>query len=264
MMNIRRFASAFSNKSKAENELKIESGEGDYFRLVATLGDGIASSSHILCDGDVSDYYVDIDLITSNPQNCEYISNEFVKCINSLLDHSQYKPDLLGFIEKDGVGTIGAMRFAIDLSIKTGIPNLTIRNNKLIPCERVKVSSSYINKKIPADRRLDGKIILLIDDVSTSGTELQQAISSIRRAGGEVHDVIIIYSRLEKNNIEKLSEEGVSIYSLISPSDAMYLIESDLSDYPDIQEYKVNKIKSVLLPSDNTVEKINEQETILA
>jgi Orotate phosphoribosyltransferase len=262
-MTFGRVISAFSTKNK-NKQLKLENEEHEYFRFVATLGDGIASSSHILCDGDVSDYYVDIDLITSNPQNCEYISNEFVKCINSLQDNSRYKPDLLGFIEKDGVGTIGAMRFAIDLSIKTGIPNLTIRNNKLIPCERVKVPSSYINQKVPADRRLDGKIVLLIDDVSTSGTELRQAISSIQRAGGEVRDVILYYSRLENKNIENFSKEGVSIYSLIRPSDAIYLVTSDLSNYQDIPDSNVCKIRKVLLSNDKTVEITNEREEILA
>jgi orotate phosphoribosyltransferase len=101
------------------------------------------------------------------------------------------------------------------------------------------------------DKRLDGKNVLLIDDVSTTGKELWHAAMDIRKAGGNVHEIILYYSRLPEKSIEKFLENGISIYPLLRPSDARYLLSNLSSEFPDLD---VNKIKKVFMDMNENIE----------
>ena len=225
----------------------------EFIKLVATLNDGMTSSRHILANGDVSHYFIDFDLITSKPSNCKKVGNAFVAHIESIKKYSINPPTLLGFIEKDGIGTIGAIRFASDLSNQTDIPNITIRQWKDVPCEIIKAHPDILENSEGENGRLSGENILLVSDVSTSSTELWKAINSVRDVGGNVHDIVLYYSRLSKEAIEKFRANNIAIYPLILPSHARYIAYQQSLNGVDIQSIEgveTSRMKYIFLKAD--------------
>lgn len=220
----------------------------NFIKLISTLNDGITSSRHILSNGDISPYFIDFDLITNNPDNCIIVGDAFVSYIRSIRKFSRYPPNLLGFIEKDGIGTTGAIRFASDISKQIGLPNLTIRNWKDVPCEKIKISSDVLGNP-EGFKRLSGKNVLLVSDVSTSGTELWKAIKDVRNEGGNVYDIILYFSRLSKGKIEHFANDGINIYPLILPSSARY-VAYDKSLPKDIE---ITRMRDILLKADQNL-----------
>lgn len=228
----------------------------EFIKLVATLNDGITSSRHILANGEISHYFIDFDLITSKPDNCGTVSDAFVTHIKSIQKYSINSPNLLGFIEKDGIGTTGVIQFKSDLSMQTDIPNITIRQWKDVPCEIIKAHPDILNNSKDKNRRLSEKNVLLVSDVSTSSTELWKAINSVRDAGGNVHDIILYYSRLSKEAIENFRANNIAIYPLILPSHARYIAYQQSLNGVDIQSVKgveICRMKSIFLKADQSL-----------
>ena len=225
----------------------------EFIELVATLNDGITSSRHILANGEISHYFIDFDLITSKPDNCRKVGDAFVAHIKSIQKYSINPPNLLGFIEKDGIGTTGVIQFKSDLSKQTDIPNITIRQWKDVPCEIIKAHPDILDNSEDKNGRLSGINVLLVSDVSTSSTELWKAINSIRDVGGNVHDIVLYYSRLAKEAIEKFRANNIAIYPLILPSQARYIAYQQSLNGVDIQSIKgleTSRMKSIFLKAD--------------
>lgn len=218
---------------KKNLELKNEKSKYDekqnFIELVATLNDGI-SNKRILKDIDLS-YFVDFDFITNNPNNSKLIHNAYIKYINSIKKSSKFYPDFLGFIERE-TGNLGSLKLASHLSVQTNIPIITIKLFNLFAPKK--------NRK-----RLFGKNVLLISDVSTSGVELRKSIKLIRNNGGDVHDIILYYSRLLKETVEEFLNEGINIYPLILPSDVRSVSNSKI-----LEENKINRMRDVLRIAD--------------
>jgi hypothetical protein len=64
-MGFDNIVSKLFNKNRDKDIPELRDRRAGYFKFIAALNEGITSSSHILCDGDVSDHFVDIDMITS-------------------------------------------------------------------------------------------------------------------------------------------------------------------------------------------------------
>ena len=221
----------------------------NYFLFASTIADGIRTNQSGLIYENKSICYPDIDLITSDPVNCKLISDHFTICINSIKKHSPHSPDFLCFIEKDGIGAVGMIRFAADLTMRTGIPNITIQESRDLPCEIIKVPAKDMTNTDQTNHKLFGKKVLLIDDVSTSGEGLMRAIKYIRESGGEVHEIVLYYCSLPNKTFEEFSENEISIYTLIRPSDIWYMLDKNKtkeeSAVPDIFDSKISKLRTV-------------------
>lgn len=84
-----------------------------------------------------------------------------------------------------------AKLIADGISIKTGKPvedilswNMDVRSQvSRSPSERRQLSPDLMNCRKPV---LDGKKVILVDDVATTGTTLQICSLAIKRAGGKV------------------------------------------------------------------------------
>jgi len=200
----------FKNKKITKGE------ETSFLDFGLTLEDGISTSKHSLKGGDRSPYFVDFDLISTKSSNCELIANRFKKQIDAISKARQRPPDILMFIEKDNIGTVGTLTYAAHLSITTGIPMIIDRHWKELIADRIKLSKEYPNK-------LKGKNVLLISDVSTTGTELWEAISDIKYNGGNVTDTIVYYLRLTTDLVNEFANKGILIHSLYTPHQARFV-----------------------------------------
>jgi len=223
----------FNNKKKTKDE------ETTFLDFGITLEDGISTSKHSLKGGDRSPYFVDFDLISTKPSNCKKIANQFKMQIDAISKAKQKSPDVLVFIEKDNIGTVGTLTYAAHLSIITGIPMIIDRHWKELIGDRIKLSKDYNANK------LKEKNIILISDVSTTGTELWDAICDIKHNGGNVTDIIVYYSRLTIDTVNEFATKGISIHPLYTPHQARYV-----SIHEDVP-----KIKSAFNSIDETLKK---------
>jgi len=65
---------------------------------------------------------------------------------------------------------------------------------------------------------LDGKSVVLIDDVATSGGSILKAADQIAAAGGVMKDAIVILDR-EQGATEMLAERGITLHALFTATD---------------------------------------------
>lgn len=188
-----------------------------YRELVLTLNNGIKSSVHLLKGGKLEQYFIDFDHITEDPAICKEIADWLKIKVQQISQYRGKKPDFLGFIEKDGIGTAGVIKLAGFVSSLTGIPNILIRHNKDLPYARVKISERFWVEKA---QRLKDKNILIISDVSTTAIELMESIKEIRNNGGEVTDVLLYFSKCSVETIQKLQDMEVELHALITEPQA--------------------------------------------
>ncbi|MDX2347155.1 MAG: orotate phosphoribosyltransferase [Legionella sp.] len=78
---------------------------------------------------------------------------------------------------------------------------------------------------------LDGKKVVMIDDVITAGTAFRESKALITEAGGILDTVLIALDREERgpNNISAIAEiksQGIDVFSIITLSDLMEYLES--------------------------------------
>jgi orotate phosphoribosyltransferase len=175
----------------------------------------------VLKGGKLEPYFVDFDLITEDPTVCSIIAREIGKKIQEVSEYRGKAPDFLGFIEKDTIGTVGAIKLAGFISSITKIPNILIRHTRELPYGRIKISERFWSTKT---LRLKGKNVLLISDVSTTAQELIEAINCIKMNGGEVSDVILYFSKCSTDTVQKLESMGVKLHPLLSEPYLRYVL----------------------------------------
>jgi len=152
----------------------------------------------------------------------------------------------LGFIEKDGIGTVGALRLSGFISSLTDVPNILIRHNRELPYARIKVSKKY---QVEDKQRLEGKNVLIISDVSTTGTELMDAIKDVQDNGGTVTDAILYFSRCSTETKKKIQGMGVTLDALITEPQAR-----EIAWHPGYKE-KASSIRDVFSTVDRYLRK---------
>lgn len=223
-------------KKATEKETKefIEEVKRKYREFVLTLNNGIESSVHLLKGGRIEPFFVDFDYITEDPSVCKEIAKWLSMEVQRIAEYRQRKPDFLGFIEKDGIGTAGAIKLSSFISSLAGIPNILIRHNRELPYARIKISKRFW---VESKRRLKGKIVLIISDVSTTATELVDAIKDVRINGGDVTDAILYFSKCSIETVEELQGMGVKLHALITEPQAR-----EVAWHPDYKE-KASKLR---------------------
>ena len=222
----------------------IASAEKNYRDFILTLNRGIRSSSHTLKGGAKEPYFIDIDHIIEDPKSCEEIAEKFSEKISQISEYNDKKIDYLGFIEKDGIGTNGAIRLSGYISSKAQIPNIIIRHTRDIPCAKIKISG---RSAVKGKYKLKEKTVLLISDVSTTGTEIIEAISDIQKAGGTVSDVVLYFSRTSIETRKKFYESGVTVHSLITESQTREMLSIHGTEGADNISNVINHIDNSVM-----------------
>ncbi len=150
----------------------------------------------ILTSGAVSDYYIDIKKASTNP--------EILKKIAKLMAEYTEGYEILAGME------LGAVPLVVALSLETNLPYVILRKEK---------REHGTNKQIEGVE-INGKRVLLVEDVTTSGGSVVKAIQIIRENKGIVDEIIVIVDR-ESGAEEKLRNVDVSFIPLISVSDIL-------------------------------------------
>jgi len=154
--------------------------------------EAIKFGNFILTSGTSSNYYIDIKKASTDPNVLKKITREISKFSKNY--------DLIAGME------LGAIPLIVALSLETGIPYVIIRKTK---------KTHGTSKQIEGSNVKDKKI-LIIEDVTTSGGSVIEAIKILKKQKAILDKVIVIVDRESgaKKKIEDLNIEFIPLLSI--------------------------------------------------
>lgn len=183
------------NKSETKNELETQKQE-----LIAALKacGAIRYGNFTLASGKKSKYYIDIKKASTDPKTLKLIARQAAFRIK------QMDVNMVAGVE------LGGVPLATAASIETELPLLIVR--KAIKDYGTK--SRFVGDIEPEDR------LVMLEDVTTSGGSVRNAIEVVRETGASVKYVISVVDR-EEGAAENLKEVDVELVPLVSASDLL-------------------------------------------
>lgn len=147
-----------------------------------------------LASGRKSRYYVDIKKAITKPEILKLISRHIVQVINNY----NINVDYIACVELGGVpiGTI--------VSVDTGLPLLIIRKAEKDHGLKSRIVGD-VDKK---------KVVLLVEDVTTTGGSVVSAVQALKNEGLIVKTVISVVDR-DEGAQEALEKEELDLISLV-------------------------------------------------
>jgi orotate phosphoribosyltransferase len=183
------------NKSETKNELETQKQE-----LIAALKacGAIRYGNFTLASGKKSKYYIDIKKASTDPKTLKLIARQ------AAIRIKQMDVNIIAGVE------LGGVPLATAASIETELPLLIVR--KAIKDYGTK--SRFVGDIEPEDR------LVMLEDVTTSGGSVRNAIEVVRETGANVKYVISVVDR-EEGAAENLKEVDVELVPLVSASDLL-------------------------------------------
>jgi orotate phosphoribosyltransferase len=150
-----------------------------------------------------------------------YLTGSFVlrsgRIASEYFDKYRFESDpaLLGAIAEMGAGSIpqdtevlaglelGGVPIATALSLRSGLPAVFVR----------KQPKAYGTLRLAEGMDVDGRRLLVVEDVITSGGQVVLSTEALRERGGIVTDVLCVVDR-EEGGAEKLAENGLRLHAL--------------------------------------------------
>ena len=149
-----------------------------------------------LTSGKKSNFYVDIKQASTNPKILAEIAREMKSLIK---DESR----IAGM-------ELGAVPLAVAVSLESGLPYVIIRKRE----------RSHGTGKLIEGNMKSGERILLVEDVTTSGSSLVKAVEIIRQAKGVVDRALVVVDR-EEGASELLAKSGITLVPLVRVSEML-------------------------------------------
>ncbi len=103
---------------------------------------------------------------------------------------------------------LGGVPLAVMLSQLTGIPTAFVR----------KSAKPYGTRRLAEGAEVDGKRVLVIEDVVTSGGQVVLSTADLREAGAEVDHALCVIDR-QAGGGDALAEAGVALRALFTMAD---------------------------------------------
>lgn len=170
----------------------------------------------MLTSGKVSPYYLDLRKLPNHPDIFSFV-------VSSAVDFDM----ILGVVT-------GGVPFASFIACKLNKPMGYIRAEK---------KGHGTERLLEAD--VDGKKVIVVDDVATTGGSILKAVEEVRKAGGKVEHALVIVDR-EEGAFEKLESVGIRLLSVYKVSEILNsLIKSNLvaeNEKKLISDYMVKNI----------------------
>ena len=150
----------------------------------------------VLTSGATSDYYIDIKKASTSPKILKKIAEAMAEYTD--------KYNLLAGME------LGAVPLVVALSLETNIPYVIIRKEK---------REHGTGKQIEGGD-VEGKKVLVIEDVATSGGSILKTIEILRESKAEVDKVLVVVDR-ESGAREKIQNLDAAFIPLVSVSEIL-------------------------------------------
>lgn len=155
-----------------------------------------------LASGAHSKYYIDIKRLIREPKAMKFVAREIAYVMHREMYETKTRTDMIGGVE------LGGALIATAVSLETELPLLIIR----------KEAKDYGTKSMFVGDFTSVDNIVMIEDVTTSGGSVVNAIKRLQSAGGNVNYVISVVDR-ESGAKEALAAIGITLIPLITVSD---------------------------------------------
>ena len=150
-----------------------------------------------LASGRESNYYIDTKKAITDPAVLSIISKKIIESIPTLLCHV----DAIAGIE------IGGVPIATAVSLESGIPLIIVRKE----AKGYGIGDLFIGT-------VEGKRIVMVEDVTTTGSTVIKGIDKIRDSCGIIDTVITVADR-DEGARQNLATLGVELITLVRHSD---------------------------------------------
>lgn len=181
--------------SETGNDFEIQKQE-----LIAALKacGAVRYGDFTLASGKKSKYYIDIKKASTDPRTLKIIARQAALRIKYM------DVNTVAGVE------LGGVPLATAVSMETELPLLIVRKS----VKEYGTKSRFVGDIKPEDR------LVMLEDVTTSGGSVRDAIEVVRETGASVKYVITVVDR-EEGATEKLKEANVQLVPLVSASDLL-------------------------------------------
>jgi uridine monophosphate synthetase len=153
-----------------------------------------------LASGTESNFYIDLRFLPSFPSVFSNLINEMYKRTETISNYDA----IIGI-------PLAGIPFGIALSLRSHKPYHLLR----------KTPKDHGMKKFIEGPSIEGKKILLVDDLISSGHSKEFAIEAIRNEGGKVSDLLVLINRAVQSFDEWERQWNISIHALYDVSSSI-------------------------------------------
>lgn len=174
--------------------------------LAVTLFDigAVKLGRFTLHSGRTSPIYIDLRLLVSFPEAMRQVAQAYSR----LLDDLTF--DILSAYP------YAALPIGTAISLETDIPLIYPR----------KTAKRYGTGRQVEGKWTVGQTAVVIEDLITSGDSILQAIASLKAAGLQVQEAVVLIDR-EQGGRESLAEQGYGLHAVITLSHLLALLEQE-------------------------------------
>lgn len=151
-----------------------------------------------LASGKKSKYYIDIKKASTDPKTLKLIARQ------AAIKIKEMDVNIVAGVE------LGGVPLATAVSLETELPLLIVRK----ATKEYGTKSRFVGNINPGDK------IVMLEDVTTSGGSVRNAIEITRETGANVKYVISVVDR-EEGAKENLKEAGTELVPLVTASDLL-------------------------------------------
>lgn len=148
-----------------------------------------------LRSGQVADVYFDKYLFEAQPDLLDAVTQRLVPLIPT-------GTEVLAGLE------LGGVPVATALSLATGLPAAFVR----------KEAKTYGTAKLAEGATVEGRRVLVVEDVITTGGQVALSTRQLRELGADIGDVLCVLDRSDGNH-RLLDEAGLSLTALFTRAD---------------------------------------------
>ena len=152
-----------------------------------------------LASGRKSTYYVDIKKAITDPATLELIADRII----GIMKERHIVPEAIGGV------AVGGIPLATAVSLKSGLPLVIIRKS----LKEYGTGGQFIGD-------VAGRELLMLEDVTTTGGSVIEAIKDLRDAGSVVNMVITVVDR-EEGASSGLEDMDVELLPLVRAADLL-------------------------------------------
>lgn len=148
----------------------------------------------VLRSGQVSDFYFDKYMLEADPELLRAVAEQSAPLVPE-------GTEILAGLE------LGGVPLSTALSLLTGLPQVLVR----------KEAKTYGTAKLAEGPEIDGRQVLVVEDVITTGGQVVLSSEELRARGARVGTVLcVIDRRARTNGADRLAEAGLSLRSLFT------------------------------------------------
>lgn len=177
--------------------------------LAEMLKSAVKKGEFILASGKKSSYYIDIKRAYTNPK----VLREIVKEIARLIKNEK--------VDRVAGVAVGGIPLAAGVALELGIPFLIIRKEK----------KEHGTERLIEGEFRSGEKVVVIEDVTTSGSSALDAVDAIREKKLICNKVIVVVDRAEGAG-EMLKKHDITLVPLLTAEELLANSDRKLARTP--------------------------------